>query len=66
MEHKASRKNKKGINADETRSDKKRNIPDELPSAITHLYSTYSTNIADCAYLVYITDEKETNCIWMT
>jgi hypothetical protein len=42
MEQKASSKNKTASNADEIRSDTKRNIPEELPSAITHLYSTYS------------------------
>jgi hypothetical protein len=44
MEHKDSCKNKTGSNSDETRSDTKRSIPEELPSAITHVYSTYSIN----------------------
>jgi len=44
MEHKASFKYKAGSNTVVTHSDTKRNIPRGLFFAVTHLYSTYSTN----------------------
>ena len=44
MEHKASFKNKTGINVVATYSDMKRSIPKGLSYAITLLYSIYSIN----------------------